>query len=318
MKIVVTGGAGFLGSHIVDLLAETHPKAQIVVFDKLTYAGDLRNLEDAEQKSKIDFVVGDICDQSLCRRTLSRADLLIHTAAESHVDNSFGNSIEFTTTNVLGTHVLLEACRFENVPRILHVSTDEVYGEIPSGSAHEGSPIMPTNPYSASKAAAEMIVHGYWKSYKAPITMVRGNNIFGIRQYPEKIIPIFIMKLLAGQKLPVHGNGKNQRHYVSAPDAAKAVMTVVEKGELMQTYNIGSKEEYSNLEIAAMICAQFGYDPKDWIDYVPDRPYNDIRYGVTADRISALGWVPKRSVKDDLPAIVAWYKKNGYRYSGFG
>ncbi len=318
MKIVVTGGAGFLGSHIVDLLAETYPKAQIVVFDKLTYAGDLRNLEDAEQKSKIDVVVGDICDQSLCRRTLSRADLLIHTAAESHVDNSFGNSLEFTTTNVLGTHVLLEACRFENVPRILHVSTDEVYGEIPSGSAHEGSPIMPTNPYSASKAAAEMIVHGYWKSYKAPITMVRGNNIFGIRQYPEKIIPIFIMKLLSGQKLPLHGNGKNQRHYVSAPDAARAVMTVVEKGELMQTYNIGSNEEYSNLEIASMICAQFGYDPKDWIDYVADRPYNDIRYGVTADRISALGWVPKRSVKDDLPAIVNWYKKNGYRYSGFG
>ena len=318
MKIVVTGGAGFLGSHIVDLLAETYPKAQIVVFDKLTYAGDLRNLEDAEQKSKIDVVVGDICDQSLCRRTLSRADLLIHTAAESHVDNSFGNSLEFTTTNVLGTHVLLEACRFENVPRILHVSTDEVYGEIPSGSAHEGSPIMPTNPYSASKAAAERIVHGYWKSYKAPITMVRGNNIFGIRQYPEKIIPIFIMKLLSGQKLPLHGNGKNQRHYVSAPDAARAVMTVVEKGELMQTYNIGSNEEYSNLEIASMICAQFGYDPKDWIDYVADRPYNDIRYGVTADRISALGWVPKRSVKDDLPAIVNWYKKNGYRYSGFG
>jgi UDP-glucose 4,6-dehydratase len=318
VKIVVTGGAGFLGSHIVDLLVDTYPGAQIVVFDKLTYAGDLRNVEDAEKKAKIDVVVGDICDQSLCRRTLSRADLLIHTAAESHVDNSFGNSLEFTTTNVLGTHVLLEACRFENVPRILHVSTDEVYGEIPSGSAHEGSPIMPTNPYSASKAAAEMIVMGYWKSYKAPITMVRGNNIFGIRQYPEKIIPIFIMKLLSGQKLPLHGNGKNQRHYVSAPDAAKAVLTVVEKGELMQIYNIGSKEEYSNLEIAGMICEQFGYDPKDWIDFVPDRPYNDIRYGVTADRISALGWDPKRSVKDDLPAIVEWYKKNGYRYSGFG
>jgi len=318
VKIVVTGGAGFLGSHIVDLLVDTYPGAQIVVFDKLTYAGDLRNVEDAEKKAKIDVVVGDICDQSLCRRTLSRADLLIHTAAESHVDNSFGNSLEFTTTNVLGTHVLLEACRFENVPRILHVSTDEVYGEIPSGSAHEGSPIMPTNPYSASKAAAEMIVMGYWKSYKAPITMVRGNNIFGIRQYPEKIIPIFIMKLLSGQKLPLHGNGKNQRHYVSAPDAAKAVLTVVEKGEPMQIYNIGSKEEYSNLEIAGMICEQFGYDPKDWIDFVPDRPYNDIRYGVTADRISALGWDPKRSVKDDLPAIVEWYKKNGYRYSGFG
>ncbi len=318
MKIVVTGGAGFLGSHIVDLLVETHPTARIVVFDKLTYAGDLRNIEDAEKRAKIDVVVGDICDQSLCRRTLSRADLLIHTAAESHVDNSFGNSLEFTTTNVLGTHVLLEACRFENVPRILHVSTDEVYGEIPVGNADEKSPIVPTNPYSASKAAAEMIVTGYWKSYKAPITMIRGNNIFGIRQYPEKIIPIFIMKLLSGQKLPVHGNGKNQRHYISAPDAAAAIMTVVNKGELMTTYNIGSKEEYSNLEIAAMICEQFGYDLKDWIDFVPDRPYNDSRYGITLDRIYGLGWRPKRSVKQDLPDIVAWYKKNGYRYSGFG
>lgn len=318
MKIVVTGGAGFLGSHIVDLLVNTHSTARIVVFDKLTYAGDLRNIEDAEKKSKVDVVVGDICDQSLCRRTLSRADLLIHTAAESHVDNSFGNSLEFTTTNVLGTHVLLEACRFENVPRILHVSTDEVYGEIPVGNADEKSPIVPTNPYSASKAAAEMIVTGYWKSYKAPITMVRGNNIFGIRQYPEKIIPIFIMKLLSGQKLPVHGNGKNQRHYLSAPDAAAAIMTVVNKGDLMTTYNIGSKEEYSNLEIAALVCQQFGYDPKDWIDYVPDRPYNDIRYGVTLDRIYGLGWTPKRNLKDDLPQIVAWYKENGYRYSGFG
>ena len=213
---------------------------------------------------------------------------------------------------------LLEACRFENVPRILHVSTDEVYGEIPVGNADEKSPIVPTNPYSASKAAAEMIVTGYWKSYKAPITMVRGNNIFGIRQYPEKIIPIFIMKLLSGQKLPVHGSGKNQRHYLSAPDAAAAIMTVVNKGDLMTTYNIGSKEEYSNLEIAALICQQFGYNPKDWIDFVADRPYNDIRYGVTLDRIYGLGWTPKRNLKDDLPGIVAWYKTNGYRYSGFG
>jgi UDP-glucose 4,6-dehydratase len=197
-------------------------------------------------------------------------------------------------------------------------STDEVYGEIPVGSANESSSIVPTNPYSASKAAAEMIVTGYWKSYRAPITMVRGNNIFGIRQYPEKIIPIFIMKILSGQKLPVHGNGKNQRHYISASDAARAIMMVVEKGELMTTYNIGSKEEYSNLEIAAMVCEQFDRDPKEWIDFVPDRPYNDIRYGVTLDRIYDLGWRPARSVKDDLPAIVAWYKENGYRYSGFG
>lgn len=318
MKIVVTGGAGFLGSHIVDLLVETHPQAQIVVFDKLTYAGDLRNVDDAQKKAKIDVVVGDICDQSLCRRTLSRADLLIHTAAESHVDNSFGNSLEFTMTNVLGTHVLLEACRYENVPRILHVSTDEVYGEIPVGVANESSRIAPSNPYSASKAAAEMIVNGYWKSYKAPITMARGNNIFGSRQYPEKIIPIFIMKLLNGQKLPVHGDGQHRRHYIAASDAAAAIMTIIAKGDVMATYNFGSEEEYSNLEIAHMICAEFGYDSKDWIDHVPDRPYNDIRYGVTLERLKGLGWAPKKNVKAELPGIIAWYRDNGYRYSGFG
>lgn len=318
MKIVVTGGAGFLGSHIVDYLIETRPDAHVVVFDKLTYAGDLRNLENAKKSANLEIVVGDICDLSLCRRTLSSSDLVIHAAAESHVDNSFGNSLEFTTTNVYGTHVILEACRFENVKRILHVSTDEVYGEIPFGSANEKSPIMPTNPYSASKAAAEMIVIGYWKSYRAPVTMVRGNNIYGIRQYPEKIIPLFTLKLMGNKKLPLHGDGQNQRHYISARDAVKAILTAADHGETMGVYNFGSEEEYSNIEIAGLICEQFGLERDDWIDFVPDRPYNDIRYGVTLDRITELGWKPQDDVRAMLPDIVAWYKANGHRYMGFG
>jgi len=314
MKIVITGGAGFFGSHILEAAIERYPNARFIVFDKLTYAGDLRNIEEAEERANVEVVVGDVCDLSTCRKTLSGADLVIHTAAESHVDNSFGNSLEFTRTNVYGTHVLIEASRFENVPRFIHVSTDEVYGEIATGLADESFPIAPTNPYSSSKAAAEHIVLGYWKSYKSPIIMVRPNNIFGTRQYPEKIIPLFIGRLLAGRKVPLHGKGLNSRHYLAVRDAAQAIICICDRGELMTTYNIGSEDEYTNLEVAEMICRYFEVDPKERIEFVPDRPYNDCRYGITSEKIKALDWAPISKLEDELPSVAEWYRANINRY----
>lgn len=314
MKVVITGGAGFFGSHILDAAINKYPDAHFVVFDKLTYAGDLRNIESARARANVEVVVDDICDLSVCRKTLSLADLVIHTAAESHVDNSFGESLEFTRTNVFGTHVLIEASRFESVPKFVHVSTDEVYGEIPHGLADETYPIAPTNPYSSSKAAAETVVMGYWKSYGSPIIVVRPNNIFGTRQYPEKIIPLFISRMLAGRKMPLHGNGENKRHYLAVTDAAEAVMHICEYGKLMATYNIGSDEEYTNLQVAEMICDSFGVDLDEHIEFVPDRPFNDCRYGITVQRLSDLGWKASLTLKEELAGIIDWYRSNMHRY----
>lgn len=213
-RIVITGGAGFIGSHIVDHFCETFPDATIVVLDKMTYAADIRNILHGIESRQVELVVGDICHLESCLRAVRGADLVIHAAAESHVCNSFENSFEFTRTNVLGTHCLMEAARLANVPKIIHVSTDEVYGEVIEGTAHENSPLRPTSPYSASKAGAEMIISGYLKSFRLPVVTVRANNIFGTRQFPEKIIPKFTLALLTGKPLSLHGSGQNRRHYL--------------------------------------------------------------------------------------------------------
>lgn len=306
-KIVVTGGAGFIGSHMVEMLLERYPQANITILDKMTYATNIRSILHLASNPRVTLVVGDICEMYTCQKAVKDADLVIHAAAESHVDNSFGNSLEFTRSNTLGTHTLIEACRVLNVPRIIHVSTDEVYGEIVKGSADEEYPLKPTNPYSASKAAAEMVVQGYLQSFKLPVLILRANNIFGIRQYPEKIIPLFIMKLMKGEKLTLHGTGKNTRHYLSAHDLMNALYLLIENGKIGECYNIGTVEEYTNLEMAAMICGVFGLNPQEHMTFVKDRPFNDARYAVDWTKISALGWKPLSSIKTELPEIAAWY-----------
>jgi len=306
-KIVVTGGAGFIGSHIVEMLLAKYPQAQIVILDRMTYATNIRSILHLASNPRVNLIVGDICEMYICQKAVKDADLVIHAAAESHVDNSFGNSLEFTRSNTLGTHTLLEACRTLNVPRIIHVSTDEVYGEIIKGTADEEYPLKPTNPYSASKAAAEMIVQGYLQSFKIPALILRANNIFGIRQYPEKIIPKFITTLMRGDKLTLHGTGKNTRHYLSAHDLMKALLLLIEKGQIGACYNIGTVEEYQNVEMAQMICDLFGLKAQDHIVHVTDRPFNDARYAVDWSKISKLGWKPQSSLKSELPSIAAWY-----------
>lgn len=317
-KIVITGGAGFIGSHIVEHFVARCPGAEIVVLDKMTYAADIRNLLHLMTSRHIQLIVGDICDEPTCARAVKGADLVIHAAAESHVDNSFGNSFEFTKTNVAGTHCLMEACRREGVAKIIHVSTDEVYGEVLSGKAHENDTLRPTNPYSASKAAAEMIINGYRQSHKIPVVIVRANNIFGIRQFPEKIIPRFLTLLMTGQKLTIHGSGENRRHYLSAHDLAEALELLVTKGELGGIYNIGTTEEYTNLEMAHMMLDLFGLPYEENIIFIPDRPFNDFRYAVDSKRISDLGWQRKRSFKTELPSIAGWYANNAERYDLLG
>lgn len=314
-KIVITGGAGFVGSHIVDKIVATYPSAHIVVLDKMTYAADVTNVMHHIESGRIRLMVGDICNIDTCVEAVKGADLVIHAAAESHVDNSFGNSMEFSKTNVLGTHCLMEACRAQNVPKIIHFSTDEVYGEIITGEAGEDHILKPTNPYSASKAAAEMIIQGYLQSFNLPVVIVRANNIYGIRQYPEKIIPRFMLLMMQGQKLTLHGNGQNSRHFVAAQDIAEALVLLINKGKIGEFYNIGSEQEFRNIEVAHMICELFGVSPDDHITYITDRPFNDARYAVNWDKIKALGWRAERSLKDDLPEMARWYRAHFERFT---
>ncbi len=253
-KIVITGAAGFLGSHLADLFVARYPDSRFVFFDKMTYSADIENVVHHLHDRRRQLLVGDICDPEFCRQATAGADLVIHAAAESHVDRSFMNATRFVHTNVFGTHTLLEACRINQVPRIIHVSTDEVYGEVLEGEVDEDTILNPTNPYSASKAAAEMMVRSLIHCYKMPILMIRGNNIFGARQYPEKIISRFCLRLVRGEKLPIHGNGSNVRHYLAAQDMAEAIALINEVGTIGQVYNIGSDEEYTNLQVTRMIC----------------------------------------------------------------
>ncbi len=312
-KILITGGAGFIGSHITERMCAAYPGAEIVVLDKMTYAADVNYLLPLIQNDRIQLIVGDICDFDLCRRVIKGCDLVIHAAAESHVDRSFHGSILFTQTNTLGTHTIMEACHMWKVPRVIHVSTDEVYGEVLDGACDETWILNPTNPYSASKAAAEMIVNGYRHSFKLPVIIVRANNIFGIRQFPEKLIPRCIMSLIEGKKLPLHGTGKNVRHFLAATDFANALVMLVERGAINEVYNIGSPDEFANHEVVRMICKEFKADFESTVQYVSDRPFNDRRYAISWEKIANLGWRPQHSLPEELPGIVAWYQENARR-----
>lgn len=313
-KIVITGGAGFIGSHVVDHFVKSYPHAKVIVLDKMTYAADVLNIMDHVQSKRIKLLVGDLCNLETCVKAVEHADLLVHVAAESHVDLSFGNSLTFTKTNVLGTHCLMEAALQAGVPKIIHVSTDEVYGEILEGAVTEDAVFAPTNPYSASKAGAEMVISGYRKAFNLPVITIRANNIFGIRQFPEKLIPKFMMLLMTGEKLTIHGTGENKRHFLAAEDFCQAIQILVDHGTIGESYNIGTSEEYKNIEVTHMICNAFGIKAEDVITHIEDRPFNDARYSIDWTKISNLGWSPKKSLKDEMPRIAQWYYENFARY----
>lgn len=314
-RIVITGGAGFIGSHVTERIVAEYPDANITVLDKMTYAADVENISHVLRRGQRQLRVGDLCDLEFCTSVTTNADLVLHLAAESHVDNSFGNSLNFTRSNALGTHTLLEACRVNKVANFIHVSTDEVYGEIHEGLHTETDMLNPTNPYSASKAAADMIVNSYVRSFNMPIVTVRANNIYGIRQYPEKLIPRFSLSALMGKQLPLHGSGLHRRRFLAAEDFADALVILVNKGVVGEIYNIGSEAEYANIEIAHMIASYLGLPTKDLFLYVEDRPFNDSRYAIDTSKMHALGWVAKRPLEQHLGEVIEWYRDNSDRYA---
>ena len=315
-RIFITGGAGFIGSHISEEIFHTFKKSKIIIFDKLTYAGNKHYIKNIINSPRVKFVKGDINNYYSYTKLLKKVDLAINIAAESHVDNSFTNPISFSLTNTVGAHTFLLNCINNKVKKIVHISSDEVYGEKLIGRCDETQKIEPTNPYSASKAAAEVIINSHKYSYKKEIITIRGNNIYGIRQYPEKLIPRCIISLLKNEKIPLHGKGNNIRHYLSARDFAKAVCLLIKKRN-RGIFNVGSYDSFSNIHIAKSICKILNKDPKKFIKFVKDRPYNDKRYSISTNKIRKLGWRPKNTLMVDLLDIIEWYKNNIQLFKNF-
>jgi UDP-glucose 4,6-dehydratase len=306
-KIIITGGAGFIGSHIAEHCFKNFKNAKIIIIDKFTYAGFITNLKNISNSNRVKIIKSDICTLKNSKSIFENTDLLIHAAAESHVDNSFGNSKIFSKSNIIGTHNILELSKYYSVKKIIHISTDEVYGDILKGSFTETHVLNPTNPYSASKAAAEMIINSYIKSFNLPVIIIRPNNIYGTRQFPEKLIPKSIHLLKNNKKVPLHGNGKNVRHFLSIKDFIAALFLIINKGKLHEIYNVGSSNGYSNYQVVSMICKILKLNVESSIQYVNDRPYNDLRYSINYNKIKKLGWSQKKFIKNDLKQLVKFY-----------
>jgi len=313
MRILVTGGAGFIASHLVTHIVKTYPEYFVVNLDKLDTCSSVYNNDNVKGALNYKFIRGDITSADLINYILEseRIDTIIHAAAQSHVDTSFGNSYSFTHNNVFGTHVLLESAKNSNIKRFIHVSTDEVYGSCEEDRKCEKSATNPTNPYSASKAAAESIVRGYINSFNFPAIITRGNNVYGPNQYVEKLIPKFINRLFRNEKCCIHGDGSNRRHYLHVLDVVSAFDIILHKGIIGETYNIGSLDEFTNMEVAKKLITiiKEEIDFEKWIEYVPDRAFNDSRYYLSFEKLTALGWTPKYSFDFALAGVVAWYKK---------
>jgi len=311
MKLLITGGAGFIGSNFIRHWFKSHSDDQIVNFDKLTYAGRLENLDTVKDNPNYGFVKGDICDPKIVEPLAKRADAIVNFAAETHVDRSIMDPQAFVRTDVLGTQVLLECVRKFGIKKYVQVSTDEVYGSIEQGSFKEESPLNPTSPYSASKAAGDFLCLAYYKTYGLPIVITRGANTFGPNQYPEKLMPLFITNLLEGKKVPVYGDGKQIRNWIYVLDHCRGILSALTKGEPGQVYNIGGNAEKTNLEITQMILEILGKD-ETMIEYVKDRPAHDFRYSLDSFKLSLLGWQPIFSFKEALKNTISWYSHNDW------
>ena len=306
-RLMVCGGAGFIGSTYVRVVLDARPDDRIIVFDKLTYAGREENLQDV--RDQIEFVQGAIEDRDAVRSAMEGADLVVNFAAESHVDRSIADQDAFAVTQVIGTGVLLDAVREHGVSRFLQVSTDEVYGSIAEGTFTEESPILPSSPYSATKAGGDLLVQSHVHTHEIEAVIARGSNNYGPRQYPEKLIPLMILNALHGDPLPIYGDGKNVRNWIHAEDFARAIDTVLLHGEPGEVYNAGGPDELENLDVVRRILALTGQD-ESLVKYVEDRKGHDRRYSLSSDKVRALGWEPKWRFDDGLPATVDWYRDN--------
>jgi dTDP-glucose 4,6-dehydratase len=306
-RILVTGGAGFIGSAFVRHLLDTDDD-QVVVLDALTYAGGRDNLTDV-LGPRCELLVGDVRDRAAVRRALEGCGQVVHLAAESHVDRSIVDPDAFVSTNCGGTNVVLDEARRAGVERVLHVSTDEVYGSIAEGRVDEDAPLRPSSPYSASKAASDLIALSYHRTFGLDVVVTRGANTYGPRQFPEKIIPLFVTRLFRGERVPLYGDGTNVREWLHVDDHAAGIAAVLRRGTAGGVYNMGGGTPLANRALAERLLALCGAD-SSWIEWVPDRPGHDQRYAVDSGRLERLGWAPAVSFDEGLAATVDWYRTN--------
>ena len=313
MNVLVTGGCGFIGSHFLRYMMDTYTKDSFICLDALTYAGNKNNIKDLLEDSRLTMIEGNIRDVSFVDTLFVsyKPDVVVHFAAETHVDRSIVGPQVFLETNVIGTGVLLDACLRYGIERFHHVSTDEVYGALPlqGGSPFtEQSPLVPTSPYAASKASSDLLVLSYYKTYGLPVTISRCSNNYGTHQYPEKLIPLMIQKALQGNLLPVYGDGLNVRDWIHVLDHCRAIDCILQKGTVGEVYNIGAREEISNIDLVKRILTVLE-KPCELITYVEDRLGHDRRYAIDSSKLESLGWRPEYTMKDTLTGIVEWYRK---------
>lgn len=315
MKLLVTGGAGFIGSNFIHYWLKKYPRDEIINLDKLTYAASLESLSDIENNQNYKFIKGDICDPKSVDKTMEWINVVIHFAAESHVDRSILNPADFIMTNVVGTQVLLDAAVKHKIKRFHHISTDEIWGSLELNSKEkfsENTPYDPRSPYAASKAASDHLVRAYYHTFDLPVTITNCSNNFGPYQFPEKFIPLAITNLIDGKKIPIYGDGLYVRDWLYVEDHCRAIDLVLRKGKVSETYCIGGlTEDILNIEVARKICEIMGKKPEEWIEHVRDRPGHDRRYAIDWSKIKQeLGWEPKYDFETYLKRTVEWYKEN--------
>jgi len=311
MKLLITGGAGFIGSHFIKYILRKYQDYQIINLDKLTYCGNLDNLRSVENDSRYRFIKGDICNLKFVNRIASkRPDAIINFASETHVDQSILNPKDFIKTDILGTHNLLEATERYKIERFIQISTDEVYGSIRRGSFSEKRPLNPSTPYATAKAAADLIVRSYFVTYKTPVLIARPSNNFGPNQYPEKIIPLFITNLLENKKVPLYGDGLNVREWLFVLDDCRAIDLILHKGKEGEIYNVGGGNKKTNLEVTRLILKEMKRD-NDSIEYVKDRLCHDRRYSLNCNKIKReMNWEPRYGFELALKRTISWYENN--------
>ncbi|HZO41362.1 MAG TPA: dTDP-glucose 4,6-dehydratase [Methylomirabilota bacterium] len=307
MKLLVTGGSGFIGSNFIRHVLTTHADDRVINLDKLTYAGNPANLADLERDPRYTFLQGDVCDGKIVRDACRGVDAIVNFAAESHVDRSLMEPDAFLKTDVFGVFTLLEAVRELKIPRFLHISTDEVYGSVERGSSRESDPVRPTNPYSASKAGGDLLAMAYWHTHRVPVVITRSSNNFGPHQYPEKVIPLFVTNALDDKPLPLYGDGRNVRDWLYVLDNCAGIDLVLRRGADGEIYNIGGGHEVENVVLTRQILMMTG-KPETLIQPVKDRPGHDRRYSVDSKKIHQLGWTPRHRFGDALRATVEWYR----------
>ena len=311
MRLLVTGGLGFIGSAFVRLLLSERADVRVANLDAMTYAGNPANLHDVEGDPRYRFVRGNICDPQAVREAIGDGvDAIVNFAAETHVDRSILDPEEFLRTDILGTHVLLEAVRERGIARYLQVSTDEVYGHVAEGDSSETDPLRPRSPYSASKAGGDLQVLAYHTTYGTPVLITRGSNTYGPRQYPEKIVPLFVTNLIDDQSVPVYGDGLQVRDWLYVDDHARGILTVLERGEIGNAYNVGGGNPRTNIELTRLLVEDCGRSMETHVKHVADREGHDRRYAVNSSKLHALGWAPRMPFDEGILQTIAWYRAN--------